>query len=596
VSQPVLPHPLRVAGTVFVWALGGFLLATLAALVWVGVRGLDAYGHLTSARAAVERTVANISDPAYAARGVGDLSTDTAAARELTSDPGWSAVEKLPWLGAQLHAFSTLAAATDQVAETALTPLAQAASTFTADSFGPVGGRIDIAAFERITGPAQAGAAGVAAASASVAHLNDRALLRPVRNAAGEVAGLLTASVTATDALARATALLPAMLGAQGERDYLILFQNNAEWRSLGGIVGAMVVVHTADGTITLADQGSSSDFSRFDASVLPLDDEIERLYGERPGQWIQNVTQVPDFALTGALAREMWLRERGLQVHGVVALDPVALSYLLRATGPITLPTGDVLTAENAVSLLLNEVYLRYESPADQDAFFAAAAATAFTALSMGNAEPSALVAALGRAVEERRLLAWSALPEEQSMLGDTAIAGGLPDTNEDTSRFGVYLNDGTGSKMDYYVDADIDLAWGECTSDGRGLANGPATLTVGITNTAPLDAAMSLPNYITGGGFFGVPIGNARTVGYLYLPQGYNLLEADISTDAGFGGGMHEGRQVLSFSLDLAPGESGDVVVTVQAAEHAAPELVAEVTPTVHAEQSSTVVAHCG
>jgi hypothetical protein len=596
VSEPVLPMPLRVAGTVFAWSLGAVLLATLAALAWVGVRALEAYGHLTAARESVERTVANIADLTEAADLVAGLSDHATAAHELTSDPVWRTVERAPWIGGQLHAISTVAAATDQVAGTALPPLAEVASTFSLDAFRPVDGRIDTGFFERIAEPARAGASGVNASSTSVARLDVTQLLGPVRDAVVEVSELLGTAATATDALARAATLLPAMLGTDGERNYLVVFQNNAEWRSLGGIVGAMVAVHTVDGAVALTDQGSSSDFTRFDASVLPLDDEVERIYRHRPGQWIQNVTQVPDFATSAELAREMWLRERGLEVDGVLALDPVALSYLLKATGPIALPTGDVLTAQNAVGLLLNEVYLRYERPADQDAFFASAAAAVFTALLTGDADPATLVKALGRAGDERRLLLWSAVPEDQSVLADTTLAGRLPVTTNEIGRFGVYLNDGTGSKMDYYVDADIDLAWGACTVDPRGRASGPATLTVTITNTAPADAATSLPEYITGGGAFGVPAGVARTVGYLYLPEGYNLLDAGTSTNTGFGGGMHDGRQVLLFGLDLAPGESGTVTATVQAPEPAAPTLIAEVTPTVHADQSPTVVAQCG
>ena len=181
------------------------------------------------------------------------------------------------------------------------------------------------------------------------------------------------------------------MLGADGPRDYLVLFQNNAEWRSLGGIPGAMALLHTDDGAMTPRRAGvvgglSASTTSRCCRSAT----RSRRSTASAPGKWIQNVTQVPDFAVSGALAREMWAREHGgQQVDGVIALDPVALSYLLEATGPVTLPTGDVLTSENAVPLLLNEVYQRYEDPADQDAFFAAAAATVFDALAQRQRRP---------------------------------------------------------------------------------------------------------------------------------------------------------------------------------------------------------------
>ncbi|WP_345449285.1 DUF4012 domain-containing protein, partial [Microbacterium fluvii] len=547
------------------------------------------------AESTVTEAVDNLSDPTQASALISELSADTSAARSLTSDPVWRLLEQTPWLGAQLTAVSTVAAAADDVAGTALTPLAEVAAEFSLDAFRPTDGRIDTTVFSSIAEPARTGADGVAAAAASVARLDGSVLLGPVRDAVDQVSQLLQTSATATDALARATELLPAMLGADGPRDYLIVFQNNAEWRSLGGIVGAMSVVHTDEGKMTMAAQGSSSDFDKFSDAVIELPADVERIYGTRPAQWIQNVTQVPDFTLSGELAREMWLRETGDEVDGVLAMDPVALSYLLEATGPVTLPTGDTLTSDNAVQLLLNDVYKRYENPSDQDAFFALAAASVFDALAGGDADPATLVSALGRAGDERRLLIWSAVDRDQSVLEGTTLAGGLPTTTKQTARIGVYLNDGTGSKMDYYVTPETSLQWESCAVDARGRATGMTTLTLTLTNTAPDDAATSLPDYVTGGGGFGVPPGTARTVAYVYLPTGYDLMSATLSNDDGFGGGFHDDRQVLSFEVDLKPGESTTAEVTVRSPEPAAPTVIAELTPTIDADLPTSYAATC-
>lgn len=599
-SEPVLPKPLRVAGIVFGALLAVLLVAAIGATAWIGVRGLEAYGHLRSAEATARETVTKISDPAQAAGLIDSLAADTSAARALTSDPVWALVEHLPWIGPQLHAVSTVAAAADDVAGKALKPLAGVAASFSIDSFRPTDGKIDTAMFAEIAEPARVGADGVAAASASVSALDGNALLGPVREAVADVADMLETSATATDALARASALLPSMLGADGARDYLIVFQNNAEWRSLGGIVGAMAVIHTDGGVMSMTEQGSSSDFQKYDDAVVPLDDEITRIFETRPGRWIQNVTQVPDFSVGGALAREMWKRETGLEVDGVLTLDPVALSYLLEATGPVTLPTGETLTAENAVQLLLNDVYERYEKPSDQDAFFAAAAAAVFDQLATGTANPTSLVTALGRAGDERRLLMWSAVPEDQAVLAETTLAGGLPVTDRDTARFGVYLNDGTGSKMDYYVKADTTVGWDVCALDRQHRTIDPITLTLTLRNTAPEDAATSLPGYVTGGSGFGgatdISRGTARTIAYLYLPEGYTLVEAQRTDAGGFGGGFHAGRQVLIFSSDLEPGASATATITVQPTEAGAATVTADVTPTVDADVPTRIGAECG
>ncbi|WP_374977019.1 DUF4012 domain-containing protein [Microbacterium trichothecenolyticum] len=577
-----LPRSVRRGGLVFAIVLGGLLVAAVVATVWIGARGALAYGHLRDAQQTAAAVRENLSDAAAASDAIAALAADTGAAHSLTSDPVWSLAEGLPWVGPQLAAVATVAESLDGVTSTGLRPLSEVAASFQVDALRPQDGRLDLAPLQQISGAAQTASDGVGAAAASVSSIDRAPLVAPVRDAVDEVDGLLTEAGVATDALARATQLLPSMLGADAPRDYLVLFQNNAEWRSLGGIPGAMALIHTEGGALSLAAQESSSDYPRYDESVLPLGDEVTAIYGDRPGRWIQNVTQVPDFAVSGALAREMWARQHGgQQVDGVISLDPVALSYLLEATGPITLPTGDVLAPDNAVQLLLNDVYSRYTRPADQDDFFAMAAAAVFERLSSGDADPAALVGALTRAGDEDRLLLWSTHENEQTLLADTTLGGGLPVSDDEASRFGVYVNDGTGSKMDFYQNTTTALEWSSCALDAAGTATGDAVLTVTVGNTAPADAA-SLPAYITGDSAFGVPAGITRTIGYLYLPEGFELVDATMSDGTGFGGGTHNGRRVVSFAIDLPPGGSATATVTARASEPVAATLEAVTTPT--------------
>lgn len=579
-----LPRLCRTTGVIAASVLGLCIAFAAVALGWIGVRGAIAADHLRSAQNSAREVIDSIGDPAAAAAAIAELSDDVKAAHTLTSDPIWRAAEVTPWLGPQLVAVSSVASAADAIAREALAPLADVASTLAPESFRPTGGRVDVDAFVAMQPAATTAATAMASADASLDRIDSAALVGPLRDVIDSVTEEFAAVQTGTQALENATRLLPAMLGADGPRDYLVLFQNNAEWRSLGGINGAMVLIHTEGGAMQLATTDAGSAFPRSDASVLPLSDEVLAIYGQRPGQWMQNVTQVPDFAVSASLARQQWALKHGTDVDGVVAVDPVALSYLLAATGPVTLPSGDVLTPDNAVSLLLNEVYLRYPDTKDQDAFFAQASSAIFGALVSGSGDPSALLAGLAKAGDQHRLLIWSAHPEDQQLLDGTTLAGGLPRTDSEVSTFGVFVNDGTGSKMDYYQSADTSLVWESCTVDSRGLAEGTASLTVTIANNAPVDAA-SLPDYITAAGWYGIPPGSTRTVGYIYLPEGFELVRADLSNGGGFGGGMHEGRRVLSYDVVLAPGESVAVSVAAASTSPTGPSLVAQVTPTVNA-----------
>jgi len=562
--------------------LGGILLLAIFAAAWIGIRGFLAYQHLTNARDAAGDAASALADPATASDLINDVSADTAAARDLTSDIIWKAGERLPWVGPQLAAVATIASALDDVASQSLAPLASTAASFSLDSIRPQNGAIDLTVFSELQGAASEGASGLGAAASVIDGIDTTPLVAPLRDAVGEVSTLVSQAHGAADALGRATTLLPPMLGADGPRDYLIVFQNNAEWRSLGGIVGAMVLVHTENGKITLGAQASSSDFTRYDEPVVPLTDDERRLFSDRPATYVQNVTQIPDFTRDAPIIQEMWERETGTTIDGVLSLDPVALSYLLEATGPIALPTGDELNSENAVQLLLNEVYLRYEDPRVQDAFFAAAAASVFASLTSGEADPTALVTALGRAGEEHRLMIWNASPDEQSVLDGTTLQGTLGSGDADATDFGVYLNDGTGSKMDYYM--QVGAAADSCTA-------GEATLRVTLHNTAPADAA-SLPDYITGGGSFGIPPGEVETVSYIYLPAGASLVSTALAgseESPRLGGGTDAGRQVLTWTTQLAPGAEITLDVTVATPETV--EIVTRLTPTVHGNEALPV-----
>lgn len=585
-----LPRPFRVAGVIVAWVVGLGLTFAVFSLGWVGVRGAIAADHLRSAQESARQVVDNIGDPTVAADAIAEVSEDVSAAHALTSDPIWRALETTPWLGPQLVAVATVAAAADSVATDALTPLADVASTLSPQSFKPTDGRVDVAAFIAMQSAATTAATAMATADESLDRIPTSALIGPLREVVTQVTDEFAVARTGTQSLENASRLVPAMLGADGPRDYLVLFQNNAEWRSLGGINGAMVLIHTDGGALQLATTDAGSAFARSDASVLPLSDEITAIYGQRPGQWMQNVTQVPDFAVAAQLARQQWALKHGNEVDGVLALDPIALSYILAATGPVTLASGDVLTSENAVALLLNEVYLRYPDTADQDAFFAQATGAIFGALTSGSVDPSGLLTALSKAGDQHRLMIWSAHDEDQQLLANTSLAGGLPRTDSEVSTFGVFVNDGTGSKMDFYQSADTSLVWESCSLDSREMAEGTASLTVTIANNAPADAA-SLPDYVTAAGWYGIPPGTTRTVGYVYLPEGFELVRAELSNGGGFGGGMHDGRRVLSFDVLLAPGESVAVSVAAASTSPTGAQLVAQVTPTVNVNVTTPI-----
>lgn len=574
-------------GTAVAWSLAAIVVLAVAATMWIAFRGVSAAQHLQSARAQIDNVTEAMSDPDAAAIAIREIREDARAAHELTSDPIWWAGSQLPWVGPQLGAVATIAATLDDISTSTLTPLADVLSTIDLDAFRFSDGGVDLSVFTEIREAADQAARGMSSASADLNGIDTAPLVQPLREVIEAAAVQVEDVADAADTLQRTAELLPTMLGSEGKRTWLLLFQNPAELRSLGGMPGATAVLTAENGKISLVEQGDAT-IPRYSEPITALDPDLQALYGNRPALYFSGTTVLPDFAIAAPLAREMWEREHGTSADGVISLDPIALSYLLEATGPVQLPSGETLTSENAVDLLLNGVYLNYSDPVEQNLVFAQAAATVFDTLMNGSADPATILSALARAADERRLLLWSAHEDEQQTLAETTLSGHLPVTDEDAARFGVYLNDGTGSKLGYYLGVDPQITWNRCGSDQ---VTSEATLTLSLTNNAPADAATSLPGAIVGGSY-GVPAATLRVVTYIYLPTGANLLESSLTGDLAFGGGNDGKYRVLSFSTDLAPGDSTTATITVSLPNANPDEVIALLTP---AFGATSVVATC-
>lgn len=531
------------------------LVAFAAAAAWMAWNGLQARDRLLEALPAVQRLQGEITagDPEAAAATLADLQAATSDARDRTDGPLWAAAEALPLVGDDVTAATAAIEVADDVAHRALPPAVEASGALDPAALQPKDGRIALEPIQQAAPLVRQAADEMVRAAQVASGIDvdgvDPRIAGPVTDLRDQLADVADLAATAADAVE----VLPGMLGADRARSYLLLFQNNAEVRATGGIPGSLALITADGGQLKLAAQASSSDFPRYDEPVLDLPPELVALHGDSFGRVVQDVNLTPHFPLAAQLAREMWTREFGEQVDGVLATDPVALSYLLEATGPVPLATGGELTAQNAVPLLLSEVYATYDDPRAQDAFFAAAAASIFQALTDGQGDPGALVDELARAVGEGRVLLWSADDAEQQVVAGTVLEGAVASGDAARDDIGVYLNDGTRSKMSYYLQTNATLR--PCAGDP-----GSWQVAVTLTSTAPDDAGQVLPDYVLGGlRTEGVPAGVIRTEVLLYAPHGSAVTEVarggeptPVSSQLAFG------RQVAGVLVDVAPGES--------------------------------------
>jgi hypothetical protein len=578
--------------------VGPLLLTIMLIAAWIGTRAFIAKGDLEAAVPLVSQLQQQLTknDGAAAKVSADQLLDHTSSAAGLTSDPVWKVAELVPWLGPNLIATSELAAAVNDVAGGVVEPLATVASGMSLGDFKPVDGTLKLQPLIDAQPVVQTAATSLESATARVGAIDTTQTFGAVRDATAKLGGMLDKASVELESLNRAVKLIPLMLGSSGPRNYLLMFQNPAELRAAGGIPGALAILHTENGRIQLGTQSSGSSFGQFPTPVLPLSTETRGLYGEITGRYMQDVTLTPNFAVSAELAREMWRLKYGVQVDGVISVDPITLSYLLKATGPVALPSGDTISEQNAVELLLTDAYERFPTSSDKsvkDAFFAATAATVFHAIASGRGDPVELVKGLIRAGNERRILVWSSEPNEQLLLSNTTLAGGLPQSSNDLANFGIYLNDGTGAKMGGFLHSQITLGQVTCRKDAR--PEYEVTLT--LSSSAPADAATTLTPYTTGAGAFGVPAGTIRTViSVLGAPTMLNMGMTRDGAVTAFHPTTLDGYPVSAISVDLAPGAQTVLSFRWLGDKPFSGKLGAEITPQININVIKQVELTCG
>lgn len=461
---------------------------------WAGFRALSGRSHLLEAQAHAQalRSAMAKGDAQASAAALADVQSSVLSARKALNDPVLKLASHAPVIGANVMGPRVVAHVLYDVSQGPLPKLTTLAADMSPAKIMS-GGKVNLAALEAAAPGLAAAAPQMEDARRRMHNIDTGFVLPPVAAGVAQVTEAIDGAADAVSTGARIADLGPTML--DGHKKYLLVFQNNAEVRTTGGMPGAWAELDADNGQITLGKQGTANEIPQFPKPVLPLTKDEEFVYSDKLATWFADFTFTPDFPRGAEIAAQMIKDHNGLDVDGVVSVDPVAMSYLLRGTGPVKPRIGDTLTTDNVVPTVLNGAYLKYDG-IEQDAYFAAATVAVFNALTGPNINAEELGKALAKAAGERRLLLWSKDESVQRKLSGTAVAGEAPSGESDRPQLGFYMNDVRGSKMEYYLAYDAQVEATKCTEDGAQTFH--AVLT--YTSTAPANAA-DLPPAITGG-----------------------------------------------------------------------------------------------
>lgn len=550
----------------FVWSALSVLALVILFGGWLGLRAQTAKTNLEAARnSAVQTRDALLQgDTAGASRFAADAQSHAQAARDATYSLPWNISAALPWLGSPFRTGQQISDVVLALAAEVLKPTADAGTTVAPNRL-LADGRLDVAALRREEPALSKIAADAARINIEAKAISDPRYLAVLSEARSQLQAQTSDIAQLLGNTALAAKLAPSMMGADGPRSYFMAFQTNAEARGTGGLLGGFGVLRFDNGQPSVDTLGPNTDLNK-PFYPISIDLEFQQQYGfTNPTTDYRNSNQSAHFPWAAQSWKSMWEQQTGMKVDGVIAIDPVVLSYILGATGPIVMPDGETVTENNVVELTESTLYARF--PTDQAArkqYLQDIATEVVKKLTKPVESPRKLLEALGRAVSQRRISVWSSSPSDQQLLEETPLAHVIP--NDPAPYAEVVINNLGGNKIDYYLDRQIEYVADGCDGNTR-----LSTVTVRLTNK--LADPSGLPDYVVGKlGFIpslaeNVPRGAMLTSVRLLATKDAQIVSALVNGKRiRVYGGTERGHPSFEAQVAIDPGKTAEVVFRLQ------------------------------
>jgi hypothetical protein len=528
------------------------LAVTGAAVVATAIAGATVLMARTHIERAVDATrdgldAAQKGDEEAATRSLRRAREDFRRARSLVGGPLTAPARAVPVVSQHVDAVATLSREGGHITSTGI----DVAEKVDYDRLKSRSGQVDVEAVRAVQQPLADTLTALKEAGAAARSIESPWLVAPVDARIEQFVDEVADVTTDAELASSGAQVAPGLLGADGDRRYLVLFTTPAELRGLGGFVGNWAELTASNGKLSLSRSGRMAELrdDPLPRRLVGPDDYIRRYGRFEPELNPQDITFSPDFPSVA----DVWMNQYpqtpgGAPLDGVVAVDPIGLAALLRLTGPVPVEGLDQpLTADNAPDLLLREQYIRYEDDSDQrlDLLDDAGRATFDKLTSADLPSPQDISEALAPVTRDGRLVFSTVGEAESRFLDDAGVRGTFP-RPDGGDLLGVTSQNSGNNKIDIFLhrsiryDVRYDPATGEVAS----------TATVSLRNDAP---TTGLPEYVIGNRR-GDPYGTNRM--YLSLYSALSLTGVTVDGQpAQFEGDRELGSNVYSRFVVIPP-----------------------------------------
>ena len=288
--------------------------------------------------------------------------------------------------------------------------------------------------------------------------------------------------------------LVDVLLGDGSDKTYLLVAQNSAEMRSIGGLPASMGVVTIRDGILHIGEFKPVLDVIPFKNKgvnkISAKENEIfsKNWYGDK----LTACTVNPHFPRVAELMANGYKKKNKKSVDGVISMTPVIVSKLIPVMGNITLSNGVKLDEKYTVKYLQRDIYFQYYTKktikdgnlrrkADDKAnglFAEAAKKTLGGVMSNLNVKTILkLLEVIKKAGDDRILMMWMADAQAEEQVKALGLSGSL-NYDKNAPELGIFFNVKLANKLGIYV--DIKTTMGKETVNKDGSVTYPVTVKI--------------------------------------------------------------------------------------------------------------------
>jgi len=312
-------------------------------------------------------------------------------------------------------------------------------------------------------------------AKASLIGVKREYLPKSIRGDFDKYGAMLAKMNENSDFITQLALEFPQIIGLEGDKRYLLLFQNNNELRPTGGFLGSYAVVELKNGKIDKIDiddvynPDGQLKLSKANESIKSPE-ALKQALGEET-LYIRNANWDPGFPASSQVVNSLFKLVDGEGFDGVFAVDLYFARDLLSVIGPLYLTAYDE-------EIRVDNMYERAQFHSDFGFKEGVSSKKAFmtvlggkileSVFSLPQGKIPTLLTVLYSSLEQKHILIDLFGTHLSKYLAERGWDGSLLDASADSDYLYVVNANTGGTKSNYYVKNGMNYAVSSKTSDG--------------------------------------------------------------------------------------------------------------------------------